>query len=306
MAVFSAALLPILALILLGFGLKKADFLHEAAWSGIERLTYFILFPALLIEKLSSQSVEQTPWPAILLVIAVTLTLSALLLILWHRFQQGTSDATFTSIFQGGVRFNAYITLAAAQGLYGSEGLIAGSVVVGFIIVLINLFCIAAFMVWGRATAMRGPLPFIRSVVGNPLIIACTIGWLLNFSGTALPEIAINTLEIIGAAALPLGLLAVGSALRPEQVAGHLKAISLSSMIQFGFKPLLVSLLILQIGFNEVVAGVLLITFMTPTAPSSYILARQLGGDTETMASIITFQTLIAFLMMPLIAYLLL
>jgi len=38
---------------------------------------------------------------------------------------------------------------------------------------------------------------------------------------------------------------------------------------------------------------------MTPTAPSAYILARQLGGDTETMASIITFQTLLAFLIMP-------
>ena len=35
---------------------------------------------------------------------------------------------------------------------------------------------------------------------------------------------------------------------------------------------------------------------MTPTAPSAYILSRQLGGDTEAMASIITVQTLIAFL----------
>jgi predicted permease len=41
---------------------------------------------------------------------------------------------------------------------------------------------------------------------------------------------------------------------------------------------------------------------MSPTAPSAYILARQLGGDTEAMASIITFQTLLAFLAMPVIA----
>ena len=53
-------------------------------------------------------------------------------------------------------------------------------------------------------------------------------------------------------------------------------------------------------------AGVLVIAFMTPTAPSAYILARQLGGDTETMASIITLQTLLAFAVMPLIAYLML
>jgi hypothetical protein len=45
---------------------------------------------------------------------------------------------------------------------------------------------------------------------------------------------------------------------------------------------------------------------MTPTASSGYILARQLGGDTETMASIITFQTLLAFAAMPAIALLVL
>ena len=45
---------------------------------------------------------------------------------------------------------------------------------------------------------------------------------------------------------------------------------------------------------------------MTPTAPSAYILSRQLGGDTEAMASIITVQTLMAFLIMPLLGTLLL
>jgi hypothetical protein len=45
---------------------------------------------------------------------------------------------------------------------------------------------------------------------------------------------------------------------------------------------------------------------MTPTAPSAYILARQLGGNTETMASIITFQTVLAFLVMPIMALILL
>jgi len=46
---------------------------------------------------------------------------------------------------------------------------------------------------------------------------------------------------------------------------------------------------------------------MTPTAPSAYILARQLdGGDTETMSSIKTFQSLLAFLVIPAIALIML
>ncbi len=306
MNLFIATLLPILTLILLGLVLQRIDFVERKVWEGVERLTYFLLLPALLIKSLSTQEINTTPWPEMALVISCGLLTSALLLIFWYRFQHGISGPTFTSIFQGGVRFNVYITLAVSQGLYGNEGLIAGSVVVGFIIMLINLLSVAAFSIWVRDETTTGARPFIRSIIRNPLIIACAIGWTLNFGGITLPEVALDTLEIIGSAALPLGLLAVGSALKLEKVRGHLGAITLTSAIQFGLKPLLIASLTLLFGFNEVVAGVLLIAFMTPTAPSSYILARQLGGDTDTMASIITFQTLIAFLMMPLLALLLL
>lgn len=66
------------------------------------------------------------------------------------------------------------------------------------------------------------------------------------------------------------------------------------------------ALLISLTGLTGIAASVLVIFFMTPTATSGYILARQLGGDTETMASIITFQTLFAFVVMPVIALILL
>ncbi|MCU7815479.1 MAG: hypothetical protein KZQ81_09775 [Candidatus Thiodiazotropha sp. (ex Rostrolucina anterorostrata)] len=87
---------------------------------------------------------------------------------------------------------------------------------------------------------------------------------------------------------------------------GHAKPIVISSIVQFGLKPLIAALLISSTGLSGVPAAVLVIVFITPTAPSAYILARQLGGDTETMASVITFQTLLAFLVMPLLALFLL
>jgi predicted permease len=294
-----------MALILVGYGLKRASFLSEGTWSGVERLTYFVLFPALLIRTLAGQSLSGTPWPSMLAVISGTLLMSAVVLVLWRRIRGGSTGATFTSIFQGGVRFNTYIALAVAQGLFGSEGLTYGSVAAGFIIVLINLLCVSVFVLWGRAV-IKGLAAFMREIVANPLIIACAIGWFLSLSGFGLPGVTEDVLDILGRAALPLGLLAVGGALKPGLVRGHVKSIVISSTVQFGLKPLTAALLIIQTGLTGIAAGVLLIAFMTPTAPSAYILARQLGGDTQTMASIITFQTLLSFLLMPLLAYLLL
>ncbi len=305
MNTFASALLPIFALIVLGYILKRIRFLPDAAWAGMEKFTYYILFPALLIRTLGSQALDGSPWPEMLAVVVGTLLVStlALLLIRWIRPSQ--DGATFTSVFQGGIRFNTYIALAVAQGLYGVEGLALASLAAGFMIVLINFLCISAFVVWGKTESGGVPF-FFRQVFGNPLIIACALGWLLSLSGIGLGGIADDTLEIIGRAALPFGLLAVGAALKPEAVRGHAGPILLSTLVQFVVKPLTAALLIAITGLVGVAAAVLLIGFITPTAPSAYILARQLGGDTGTMASIITFQTLLAFLFMPLVAQLLL
>jgi malonate transporter len=296
---FTSALIPIFVLIVLGFLLKRTQFLSEDAWSGIERLTYFVLFPALLIRSLGKQTLAGTPWSSMLVVVAGTLLLTTIVLLLLYRFRS-INDTTYTSIFQGGIRFNTYITFAVAQSLFGAKGLAMASVAAGFMIVLINLLCISVFVVWGKAN-FNGVLSFVREVVGNPLIIGCAIGWFLSLSSIGVPSIAGDILEIIGRAALPFGLLAVGAALKPEVMRGHVSAIVFSSLAQFGLKPLIAALLISTMGLSGITAGVLTIAFMTPTAPSAYILARQLGGDTEAMASIITFQTLLAFLVMPLV-----
>ncbi|MDX1609872.1 MAG: AEC family transporter [Halofilum sp. (in: g-proteobacteria)] len=298
MAAITTALFPILVPILLGAFLKRIGFLPAEAWTGLEKLTYYVLFPSLLVHTLGRQTIAAVPWPGILLTVAVTLTAAAAALVLWHRLRPSVSGPTFTSIFQGGVRFNTYIALAVAAAFFGPEGLAMSAVAAGFMIVLINLYCIAALSVWGSAP-VRGVVPLARAVLGNPLIVACALGWTLSLSGIGVPGVAADVLEVIGRAALPFGLLAVGAALQPEAVRGHLRPALVASVVQFGLKPLLAALLIGLTGLTGAAAGAVAIALVVPTATSSYILARQLGGDAPAMASIVTFQTLAAFVVMP-------
>ncbi|MGA8260158.1 MAG: AEC family transporter [Arenicellales bacterium] len=300
MGEITAALVPILVPILVGLGLKRARFLSDDAWEGLEKLTYFVLFPCLLVRTLGAQSVAGVPWPGMLVAIAGTLLTAAALLTLWHRLRASVPGPTFTSIFQGGVRFNSYIALAVAQTFFGDAGLALAAVAAGFMIVIINLLCIAALAAWGHAR-VRGVVPLARAVFGNPLILACAVGWALSLSGIGVSGVADKVLEVLGRAALPLGLLAVGAALQPESMQRHLEPAAVSSLVQFGAKPLIAALMIGITGLTGVPAIVLAIALSTPTATSSYILARQLGGDAPAMASIITFQTLAAFLVMPVV-----
>jgi len=298
---FAISLAPILALILTGFGLKRLRFVPREFWAGAEKITYFVLLPTLLVHVLAKQNLAHSPWPSMVIVIFGTVLLSALILILYFSLQTSISGPTFTSVFQGGIRFNSYIALAVSQSLYGIEGLRLTAVAMGFMVVLMNLLCVMALIKWGSAHA-RGSRPFVQEVARNPLIVACMIGWTLSLGHVGLPGVIEDVLAFISKAALPIGLLVVGSALKPEMIRGHFKAITLSSSAQYILKPVLVAMLVYITGLHGIAASVLFIAFMTPTATSSYILARQMGGDAETMASIVTFQTLLGFIAMPVIA----
>lgn len=298
MSYFIAALVPIIVLIGLGYLLKRISFLNDAAWAGIEKLTYYVMFPALLIHTLGQQDIRGLSWLAILIVTLSILVLSSIALWIWFKFRTSISGATFTSIFQGGVRFNTYIALSVSGAYFGTEGLAIASIASGFMIVIINLLCISAFVLYGKMPSQSVSV-FAKQIFVNPLIIGCAVGWFLSLTHIGLPGVSAEVFEIVGRAALPIGLLAVGAALKPSLITGHLKAIVSSSLVQFGLKPALVVLFSLMANFSPIITGVLLIAFTVPTASSAYILARQLGGDTETMASIITVQTLMAFIIMP-------
>jgi malonate transporter len=302
MSHFVNALIPVLALIALGYGLKRLEFLSAAVWAGIEKITYYLMFPALLINTLASQDLAGQPWARLFLISTLVLLISALSLWLYFALTKRTSAATFTSIFQGGVRFNTYIALSVSGAYFGKEGLALISVALGSMIVVANILCVGVFVLYGKAEA-RTLKTFAKQLVLNPLVIGCAIGWVLSLSGVGLPWVSSEIFEIIGRAALPLGLLAVGAALRPGLIRGHAPAILEASVAQFLIKPAVTLALCAAFGLTGVAAGVLLIVFITPTASSAYILARQLGGDLEAMASIITLQTLVAFAVMPIWAW---
>ncbi|WP_371194428.1 AEC family transporter [Glaciecola sp. SC05] len=302
MSHFIIALVPVLVLIFIGYGLKRINFISKDVWSGIEKLTYYVMFPALLIQNIGRQNIHGTPWQDMFLIVFIVLVLATAALLLLYKVQPTMTAKTFTSVFQGGIRFNTYIAFSISAAFYGKEGLGLAAISAGFMIVLVNFLCVGVFVFFGSNAASSGKA-FIKQILLNPLIIGCVVGWSLSLSGIGLPGVSADILEVLGRAALPIGLMAVGAALKPRLVVGHSKAIINASIMQFLLKPALVIALCSILGLSTIVTGVLLIAFISPTASSAYILARQLGGDEEAMASIITLQTILAFVVMPLWAF---
>ena len=293
------AIAPVFLLIFLGYAIRARHLLADGFWEPAERLIYVVLFPALLVATLASAELADLDIaPMAGALVAAIAALVAILLLL--RPLLSLSGPAYTSVFQGVVRQNTYIGLAVAFAVFAEQGLAAAAVAVAVIVPLVNLLSVtvlARFGTGGQASWQGAA----RQVARNPLIIACAVGILLNVTGIGLPPVVGPLLEILGRAALPLGLMAVGAGLDltaartagpPVAVAVGLRLIALPAVTVLACQ-------LLDVG--PVAAFVAILFNATPASPSSYILARLLGGDARLMAGIVTVQTALSLVTLPLV-----
>lgn len=116
----------------------------------------------------------------------------------------------------------------------------------------------------------------------------------MKASGTDLPVGLSSTLKALGQASLPLGLLCVGAALDFGSARSWLRPVAVSSFAKFTLMPAATVAACLAFGLHGPAAATALLFQSLPTALSSYIMARQLGGDAPLMAGITAFQTVLA------------
>jgi predicted permease len=292
------SLLPVFLIIICGYGFKKSGFPGDDFWPGAERLVYYFLYPMLLFSSSAGASweffsVASMVWA----ILGAMFVMSGLVLLLRPKLSR--SDASFTSVFQGSLRFTSYIGFAAAFSLFGNDGLYLAAVFITVMIPLVNILCV---MVLVRYGGQKGGWYWIfTTVIKNPLIISCLAGMAFNLLGLQLPAMAENFTTIIGRGSLPLGLLAVGASLQISAIkkAGH--EVVYACLLKLILMPLLMWLSCTIFGVDKLSAAVAVLFAALPGSPLSYILAKQLGGDTRLMSSIIAVQTGISMVSLPVI-----
>ena len=299
MPVMVQALTPVFVLILLGYLFRRWHFPGDDFWIQAERFTYYVLFPAMLVFKLGQARVAPSAYGDILILIAAMLVSMTLLLgaIQWIWRWPGP---VFSSVFQGGIRFNSYVGLAAAGMLLGDEGLSLIAIAVAVKVPLLNLLCILMFSLVAGNEPVRLK-PVLKAIVSNPLIIGSVMGMAWSYFRIGFHPLVAGILEPLSDLALPLGLMTVGAGLQLKALRGASLPFLVSSTVKLAVFPLLTAALAMVLGMEGLMVQVVILLAALPTATSSYILARQLGGDAPLMAGIISGQTLLAMLTIPLL-----
>lgn len=300
MLTVATALFPVFLLIVMGYAFKRMRWVDDAFWAPAERMTYYLFFPALLIAAgVRADLGGAHVWPMALSLFAATLIIALATIAL--KPVLGLSDAAFTSFFQGAIRPNTYVGVAIALVMYGDAGVALLSIAILAVVPMVNLIAVTAMVKWGDAHAdARTPQKAALEIARNPLVLACLIGFGLNALGLSLPPVIEPLFDILGRAALPVALLAVGAGLDIPDLKANASVAAKATALKLVALPALTWILASAQGVSGLPFQMAVLYACLSGSASSYVLARQMGGDAPLMAGIITATTLAAMLTMGL------
>lgn len=294
------SILPIFLLIVGGNLLRRVPLIDQKAWPGLEQLGFWFLYPALLFVTIVNADFSSISLNTMLVALILAMVVMiAIGLALWKPLNNAKLVAVseFSSVFQSTIRWNGFMAFAIAQKLFPPEGLAVVALMMAVIIIPINIASISVIVRFDQSSANWGDVA--AKMATNPLIIASLTAIAIRWQPFGFYEPLNQTFDLVGRAALGMGLIAIGAGLRPEDLYKPRFAIWLPVFLKLILYPIVLVATAVLLGLEGAPLLYLALCAAVPTAMNGYVLARQLGGDAELYAAITTMQTAISFLTIP-------
>ncbi len=300
MANFLFSIAPIFVIIVLGHLLRRGGIPNIAFWNLNDKLVYWVLMPSLLFYKTSTIDLSADflgPYALVILggffVAGVVGLLSAKIFRL--------ENPLASSVFQGSARHNTFIALAVAESVFGFDGLALAALTTAILIPVTNISLVIVLVLLHPAENDRNIVgSILRELVRNPILISVLLGTGVNLLGTGEIPVLHDVTRTIGAAALPIVLMCVGANIRIRAMQAAAVPLALSIATKMIVFPVAIVFLAQAVGLSTFETTIALLFGAAPTSSSAYTVARQMGGDAPVMAAIITIQTAISFITLPL------
>lgn len=301
-------LAPVFAIIVIGAVVRRRGWVADCFWPAAEQMTFFVFFPALLVTNAWQADFSRLAAGGLTAAVLVAITaVAALAVLMGARFR--LDGPTRSSLIQAAIRPNVYVAIATAVVLKGEFGLIAASLCVAVAVPFVNLISVTALLHF-TTTATAGARPraaaVLASVARNPLILACVAGLALNALAVPPVPVLVPTLQLLGRASLPVGLMCVGAGLDLAALRGSGWVVLAASILKLVVLPGVTWAVCVTLGVGGDARVIATVFAGLPISASAYVMARQMGGNAPALAGAITATTIAAAVSLPIIAALLL
>lgn len=300
---------PIFLIALLGSIIKRNWLSSEEFWRGLEKLLYFLLFPSVLFNYISVADFSGASVTKLVLGLMISTSIISIALVVYQK-KNNIDGILFTSMFQGSIRYNTYIFLGLSSALFGSEGLAIVAIISSYMIIFTNILSVMIFAAYVPSSINSKNrtelfLLILKLIGTNPLIIASILGFIFNYSGLKLHLGVQKTIASLSDSALAIGMLNVGAGLKFIICPARFRPVLFATLVKLMIFPIITVIILSIMSISSTTRSIGILYSCLPCASTAYVLSRQLGGDYESMASIITFTTIFSLVSLPIFMYLL-
>jgi predicted permease len=278
----ATTIIPIFAIIALGWFVRIKGYIQPEFLGPANRLVYYLAIPAMIFHAISKGSLS-TQFDVSVLCITL-LSVITVFAVAWcvgliWRISRGELGTFIQSSFHGNL---GYIGLAVAYYTLGNDGFVRASIIAGFIMILQNFLAVVALQYNSNdASISKKKRDVVLRILGNPVILSALAGILFSATGLKLPLIVSRSLNILSGLALPMALILIGASLSFELVQLRIFKILSSSFLKLILLPGIGFILyrLLDLKLQDYLPGLILLA--SPTATLTYVMAKELKGDTD-------------------------
>jgi malonate transporter len=304
---------PVFGLILVGYLAGRFRLLGQESSEALNRFVYFFALPALLfigMARVSPQDVLNLPFLAAFLG-GIAIVFALALVVARFAFPgagAGLVLGALSSVFAntGYMGIPLFLTAFGPQGVL--PAVIAAVAMAAFVmaggVIMIELALSAGGGV-GKALANVG-----RAVAFNPLVVASVLGFVWSAVGLPLPKPVATFADLLGAAAGPAALFAIGLFLASQSLnalMGGRRAIEVVWLLvlKLAVQPLVTWWIAVAVGLDPFWTASAVILSALPTGALIFVLAQQYGIYLQRASAVILASTVVSIVTLSAIMVLL-
>ena len=286
-------IVPIFAIIILGWVARKRGFITPEFLEPANRLVYYLSLPALIFNSIAkTKFYEQFDG----LVLGLTLLAAATIYLVADviaRILKMNPTRIGAFVQSAGHGNQGYIGLPIALYYLGEAGLAKAGIICGFLMVLQNLLSVVALQMHdASAQKMPGFKALFRKLLGNPVIIGAMAGIAVSALAIPMPKVILRCLDILGGLAPPTALLLIGASLSLQLIRTNQRPTLGAIFLKLVLLPAIGLLLFnnFHLRPNDYLPAMILLC--SPTATVAYVMAREMHGDADFAVAAISASTL--------------
>jgi malonate transporter and related proteins len=290
--------LPFFALIFCGYGAGRFRLLSEASIAGVNAFVFYFALPAFIFNLLATSPLSDIANGSFiaaylgtgLVVFAVAAVLGRLL----FKVRRGEAALQGSAAVLGNTGYMGIPLVAAAFGDRAAIPLVLGLTLEATVLIPLTIILVEA-----QKGLDAGWSQLLRSVAGamvrNPIIVTIFAGVLLSATGLGLPTPIENFTGLLGGAAGPCALFALGATLTSFPISAGISEVSYMTFFKLLVHPAAIWFATTRLfDVDPLWATVAILGAALPVAANVFIVAKQYDTYVERVSSAILVSTAIS------------